>query len=77
MSEPSKNSQPGESAATAIVVHGIQDEYLYMAKRFPGCPTKRQELHFEGGKPYDVLVVDDAQGVERRVWFDISAFFGK
>jgi len=77
MSDPRDESQPGDSAATAIVVHEIQAEYLYMGQRFPGRPTKRQELHFEGGKPYDVLVIEDEQGRERHVWFDISAFFGK
>lgn len=73
----SESTSDGSSVEKAIVVTSVAAEYRYLAMRFPGQKSKRQELRFEDGKPYDVLVIDDSQGVEHRVWFDISGFFGK
>ncbi len=67
----------GSSAAKAIVAHSIGEEYRTIAQRFPGCQFKRQELHLAEGRHYDVLVIDDPEGLEHRIWFDISRFFGK
>jgi len=54
-----------------------REEYRTIAQRFPGCQFKRQELHLAEGRHYDVLVIDDPEGLEHRIWFDISRFFGK
>lgn len=69
--------QDGSCPERAIIVASIGEEYLWAQHNFPGFTQGKQELQEVDGKPYDVLTLCSPSGEERRVYFDISAFFGK
>jgi hypothetical protein len=79
-----KNSQQdGSSYENAIVINktssseGIEAEYAYLRKHYPGYKLIRQSLQSHNNKPYDVLEIKTAEGEEIKVYFDISNFYGK
>jgi predicted RNA-binding protein associated with RNAse of E/G family len=51
-------------------------EKIY-AVRYPGYKMVQQSLDYEKGKPYDILEIITADGKNKKVYFDISNFFGK
>ena len=67
----------GSSAALAVSVGSVADEYAWLRRHHPGYQLLVQMLQTIEGKPYDVLEVRDAEGVKRTVYFDISRFYGK
>lgn len=73
----------GSSFANAIVIReksetvGVSAEYKWLAQHYPGYKTKMQSLNNVKGKSYDVLTIETVDGVEKKVYFDISNFFGK
>jgi hypothetical protein len=67
----------GSSPERAVLVQSIAEEYLWLQKNCPGYQPRGQALHRIGGKPYDLLILHSPDGKERKVYFDISAFFGK
>jgi cation diffusion facilitator CzcD-associated flavoprotein CzcO len=67
----------GSSAAQAVVVGSVSEEYAWVQKNCPGFQLQMQSLQNIDGKPYDVLALKNDQGEERNVYFDISQFFGK
>jgi hypothetical protein len=67
----------GSSPEKAIVVGSIAEEYEWMRRQFPGFRPVMQALTHHGGKPYDVLTWQNDKGETRKVYFDISAFFGR
>jgi hypothetical protein len=75
--------QDGNSYLTAIVIQethetpGVRAEYKWIADHYPGAKTQMQALNNVKGKPYDVLTITLADGSEKKVYFDISSFFGK
>lgn len=56
---------------------GVDAEYIWLNKHYPGYRLKLQSLNFQGKKPYDVLTIVTAEGIEKKIYFDISNFFGK
>lgn len=76
-------SEEGCSFENAVVVpettefKGIDWEYAYLEKKYPGCQKLGQSLVFEGNKPYDIITIKTEDGRELKVYFDISNFFGK
>jgi len=36
-----------------------------------------QSLVFKNNKPYDILSIKTADGTEKKIYFDISNYFGK
>ncbi len=56
---------------------GLAAERAWLHAKFPGWKAKSQDLGRDGEHVLDLLVVLDADGVEHRVCFDITAWFGK
>ncbi len=71
-----KKSGDGSSAAQAVVVSGIAEEYQWIRLNCSGFMPHMQALKHIDGKPYDVLTLRNESGEERVVYFDISNFFG-
>jgi predicted RNA-binding protein associated with RNAse of E/G family len=76
-------SRDGSSYENAIVITeksetpGVDAEYKWLKEHFPGYSFIEQSLRNFKKKPYDVLKIKTAEGVEKEVYFDISNFFGK
>lgn len=69
-------SGDGRSTATAWQVIHLGEEYLVLA--YLEYERVDQALIVgTDGRPYDRFTVKDAEGKERTVFFDVSAFFGK
>lgn len=72
----------GTSAETAMVVQamneseGVSLEYAWVDTHLPFSTYLNQSLIFEGGRTYDVLLIDPLFGDEREVWFDITDWYG-
>ena len=64
-------------AAQAVVVGSVSEEYAWIQRNCPGFKVRMQSLQQIDGKPFDVLKIQNEQGEERTVYFDISSFFGK
>jgi PBP1b-binding outer membrane lipoprotein LpoB len=73
----------GSSFEKAIVINsgsetaGVNAEYAWLKKNYPGYKTKSQRLVYHDKKPYDVITIETADGNSVDVYFDISKFFGK
>lgn len=72
-----RRDQDGSSAEKAIVVRSIAEEYQWVQRHCPGFLPGGQALMEIEGKPDDVLTLRSPGGEERKVYFDISRFFGK
>lgn len=76
-------SEEGTSYENAIVIKeqteraGVDAEYLWLTQRYPGCKTKGQALNFYKKKPYDIITIITKTGEEKKVYFNISNFYGK
>lgn len=64
----------GRTPETAYKISGVEDEYQVMA--LLGLEVSSQSLVVLG-KPYDVLKATDAEGRTRKIWFDVSKFYGR
>ena len=71
-----KNDLRGSSPEQAIVVDGVDDEYVWLRENLPGFERTRQSLKTIDGKHYDILTVRAPTGEVRALYFDISGFFG-
>ena len=75
--------EEGSSFETAVILEssnefeGIAAERQWFEARYPGCEKIGQALTFHGDKVYDVITIRTADGVEKDIYFDITAFFGK
>jgi hypothetical protein len=74
----------GSSIATAIQLPGVQREtqgvdaeYAYIQKNFPGWKLKSQALLADKGKQYDSLSLTGPGGATKTIFFDITPWFGK
>lgn len=68
-------SADGKTRETAYPVGAVSEEYDLL--RALGFKPKEQALIVEGKKAFDVLtVIETRSGEDRKVWFDISSFFG-
>jgi hypothetical protein len=75
---------PGSSVETAISLPGIQHEtqgvdaeYAYIKKNFPGWKLKAQSLISSKGRQYDAIQITGPDGSAKTVYFDITAWFGR
>lgn len=73
----------GSSFEKAIVIMeksetvGVNAEYKWLKDNYPGCTTKGQALVFNNKRPYDILTIKTKDGEEKKIYFDISNFYGK
>jgi hypothetical protein len=67
----------GSSPQTAISVLSSIEEYDWFVRNLPGARLVGKALSFFGGKPFDVLTFAVGSGGERRVFFDISSYYGR
>ena len=80
---PANSAADGSSYERAIVIQeksetvGVQAEYKWLRAHYPGYSSKGQSLQNNNKKPYDVITIVTADGSEKKVYFDISNFFGK
>lgn len=72
----SQGGGDGSSPAQAVVVGSVAEEYAWVQRRCPGFQPQMQALQQIDGRPYDVLTLRNAKGEERKVYFDISRFYG-
>lgn len=72
----------GKSYKSSVVVHektettGVDAEYKWIRKNYPGATVLGQSLVFHNDKPYDILKIK-YKGNTKDVYFDISNYFGK
>jgi hypothetical protein len=72
----------GTTAQSAVVISatdhsaGVDAEYAWIQKYLPGAKLESQSL-VQGPKMYDMFEVTLPSGEKRKVFFDISSFFGK
>ncbi len=74
----------GTSVKTAIVIigakgemDGIHSEYKWLREKFPGAKKLSQKTINEVNRLYDCIEVKLPDETTRRVYFDITEFFGK
>ena len=77
------SSGDGSSFDNAIVIQeksegtGVDAEYKWLAKNYPGYTFISQSLSYHNKKPYDILSIKTSDGEKKDVYFDISNFYGK
>ncbi|HYM61473.1 MAG TPA: hypothetical protein VEZ11_11350 [Thermoanaerobaculia bacterium] len=80
---PAATEGNGTSCDDLIVIvaanenDGINAETAWMRKHYPGFRRGGQALLQCGDKAADRIDITTAQGESRRIYFDISSFFGK
>lgn len=67
----------GTSYKKAVKVNSIAEEYNWLSKNYPKYKMVQQSLVFEDGVPYDILEIITKEGVRKKVYFNISNFYGK
>jgi hypothetical protein len=76
-------SGDGSSYESAIIIteksetKGVDAEYKWLHENYPGYTVLKQSLNFYNKKPYDILDIKAADGIEKNIYFDISNFYGK
>lgn len=70
-------ARDGSSPERAIVVGSVGEEYEWVRRNLPGYAPVMQALQHVNDEPFDVLTLRNDRGDERRVYFDISRFFGR
>lgn len=74
---------PRATLATAIALparsekEGVEAEYAYVQKNFPGWKLGSDGLLTDKGKEYDTLQLVGPNGAKKTVIFDITDWFGK
>jgi hypothetical protein len=67
----------GSSPQTAVSVSSGLEEYDWFVRNLQDARLVGEEFSFFDGKPFDVLTFAVGSGGERRVFFDISSFYGR
>ncbi|PKP19124.1 MAG: hypothetical protein CVU05_12060 [Bacteroidetes bacterium HGW-Bacteroidetes-21] len=73
----------GSSFKNAIIIKeetettGVDAEYAWIKKNYPGYKTIQQALKKDNNKYYDIIDIKTAQGEKKSIYFDITNFFGK
>ncbi len=56
---------------------GVDAEYQYLRRKFPGHRVLVQKIYSEDGHFFDVLTIRTIKGDEETLYFDISAFYNR
>jgi len=81
-SENTSGTNIGDSFENAIVIKennessGVAAEYKWIAKHYPSWSVASQALTFHEKKAYDIITIKK-KGNTKKIYFDISNFFGK
>jgi len=74
----------GTSPEQAVIIQGTTDEqagvrseYAWIRQYYPGAKIQGQSLNMIKGKAHDVFSIKTASGEAKKLYFDISGFFGK
>jgi len=67
----------GLSMEAPIPIGSVAEEYQWVRRVFQGLKAMEQELRVTPIGPRDVLTVNLPEGEKARIWFDITAFFGR
>lgn len=73
----------GTSLQKAIMIEeknesaGIYAENEWIRDHCPGYRKSSQSLVFDKKRPYDIITIVNQEGDTKKVYFDISNFFGK
>jgi len=73
----------GSSFEKAVIIvdttegAGVQAEYKWLSDHYPGCRSGSQSLSYHNKHPFDVLDIKTADGLPKKVYFDISNYFGR
>jgi len=73
----------GSSYENAVVIKektetsGVKAEYAWLSKNYPGYTFKEQSLGSNNKKPYDIITIVTTDGEKKKIYFDISNFYGK
>lgn len=70
------SDEDGLTAKTAVKVSSIPEERAWIERRYPGAKLESQSL-LMGAGPMDLIEIRLTTGETRRIYFDISSFFGK
>lgn len=77
------SANDGSSYEKAIIINakneseGVSAEYAWLRQHYKGYSSKGQSLNFYEKKPYDVITILTVDGIEKKIYFDISKFYGK
>ena len=74
---PSVTERDGATQQNAILIKSVSAEYEWVRTNYPGSQVTGQALISSGGKHYDVLTLVTQAGETKKVYFDITSFFGK
>ena len=72
-----RGRRDGSSPERAILVASVAEQYAFLKHHYPRFKLEEQTLHRIDGNPYDVLAIFDDSGQKKKIYFDISQFFGK
>jgi len=81
--QTTSSNNDGSSFEKAIVIQeksesaGVAAEYTWLKEKYPGYQSKGQSLTMNGKKPYDIIQIMTANEEEKKIYFDISNYFGK
>jgi hypothetical protein len=67
----------GSSIEKAIIAKSISYEYDWVRMTYPNSQVTQQALVTKDRKRYDVLTVSTSSGEVKKIYFDVSSFYGK
>ena len=79
----SKTVRDGSSYENAIIINenkesaGVAKEYQWIRENYPGSSPAGQALQHVKGRSYDIITIKTSNGIEKKLYFDITKFFGK
>ena len=79
----SQQAVDGLSYASAIVItetsetKGVHAEYAWIKAHYSDYTIKGQSLNYHDKKPFDIINIQLSDNTERKLYFDISNFYGK
>ncbi len=81
--KPNPSDADGSSYEKAIVIQenkelvGVDAEYKWIRKHYPGYTLNEQKLNFKNKIAYDIVNITLKDGNKKNIYFDISNFYGK
>lgn len=73
----STTDRGGSTKETAIPVKSVDAEYQWIKANYPGSKVMGQALITDDTKQYDLLTIVTPTRETKKVYFDITSFFGK